>query len=120
MVFQDTDHEQNFGLFVEKTECGYGEPDYMAALFLLSTPLLARRTMNHVKRRAIEFPKLLELIKPWSSSEKALVRLAASLFNGSYKADVNDTFWNLDAANINLVLKALEIRFGSKTRNFPV
>jgi len=48
---------------------------------------------------------------PWSSSEKALLRLAAALFNSSWKADINDVFWSLDHDNVNLALEALKIRF---------
>jgi len=38
---------------------------------------------------------LLEAAKPWISSEKGLVKLAAALFNGSWKADINDVFQSL-------------------------
>lgn len=73
MHFTSIDHERNFGNFMEKANANYNEPDYVAALYLLSSPLLARRTLSYIKRRGIKFPDLFEAIKPWSCSERALV-----------------------------------------------
>jgi hypothetical protein len=60
-------------------------------------------------KRAIEFEKLKQVSRAWSSSEKALLKLAATLFNE--QAKVRDVFHHLDEDNCRVALQALEIRY---------
>lgn len=62
------------------------------------------------KERCIE-PDCLESEEvDFSSSSKALVKLAYSLFNG-YPADVFETFCYLDNKNSNIAIAAINMRF---------
>lgn len=112
MNFQDSSHEVTFRKFMAKAGAGYNDPEYLAALFVLSSNLLAGRTERYVDRMRIHFRELVGGMESWSSSEKSLVLLAAALFNSAWKADINVIFWNLDNKNIELALEALKIRFG--------
>ena len=96
---------------MRKAKVASSEKDWHATLFILSSPLLAKKCSKYVKSRKILFPELMEAAGPWSSSEKALVKLAAALFNSSWKVDINDAFWSLDINNTNLAIEALKIRF---------
>jgi hypothetical protein len=111
MMFIDIDHQEKFNEFAMKAGITDQEKDWQAALFILSSHLLARRCAKYVNRREIGFTELMDEIKPWSSSEKALVKLAASLFNNYWKIDINDIFWSLDVENTALALEAIRIRF---------
>ena len=111
MEFADVEHTEQYRNLMGKATAKDSESDWAAALFLLSSPMLARRCAKHVKPRKISFTELMEETKPWSSSEKALVRLAAALLNNSWKCDINDAFWSLDTDNTELALEALRIRW---------
>lgn len=112
MKFADELHRQEFEKLVNKCHAQMGEKDIRAAVYLLSSPLLSRkRCERFVHACGIRFSELQEKCGAWSSSERGLAKLAASLFNSSWKADVNDVFWNLDAENVDLALEALRIRF---------
>lgn len=112
MKFADSGHFKYFQKLIKGTRARRDKKDWLAALFLLSAPLLAgKRTEEYVGCGMIRFAELKQKMKPWSSSEKAFVKLAAALFNSSWKADINDIFWSLDADNVNLALEALKIRF---------
>lgn len=111
MKFADVEHLECFQELIKKAKAGDSEKNWRATLFLLSSPLLARRCAKYVERQKILFPRLMEESRPWSSGEKALVKLAAALFNNSWKIDVNDIFWSLDDDNTALALEAIKIRF---------
>ena len=111
MEWTDYKHMECFQELIKKAEARVSEKNWRAALFLLSSPLLGRRCAKYIKPREIGFTELMEEIKPWSSSEKALTRLAAALFNNSWKIDINDIFWSLDLDNTALALEAIKLRF---------
>lgn len=109
--YHDYEHMQNFKKFMAQAKAKESEAPWVAALFLLSTPLLAKKCAKYVKPRKIYFSELIEAAKPWSSSEKAIVKLASALFNSSWKADINDIFWSLDLDNTDLALEAVRFRY---------
>lgn len=111
MEWADYEHMQLYWEFMAKAKAKESQFEWAAALFLLSSPLLAKRCAKYIKPRSICFTELMEAAKPWSSSEKALVKLAAALFNSSWKADINDIFWSLDLDNTDLALEAIKFRF---------
>ncbi len=116
--FCSADHKVRFGKLVQKVGAKYSEAEYMAALYLLGTPLFVHKVEEYVEYRQIRFSKLVCVAESWGSGEKALVRLAAALFNSCWKADLNEVFGALDAQNIELALMALRIRYGSVITNF--
>ena len=113
MKFADSGHEKRYQELAAICQFTAGEKDFAAALFLLSSHLLAWKgdVAKHVRPGSIIFSKLMKKIGPWSGSEKAMVKLAAALYNSNWKVDVNDVFWSLDANNAELALEALRIRF---------
>lgn len=118
MDFLNITHMESFKELVKKAKARPGEKELKAALFLLSSPLLAGKdTGRYVEEGTIRFSELVSKMGPWSSGERALVKLAAALFNSYWKADVNEVFRSLDADNTRLALEALKIRF--RGRNYP-
>ena len=111
MNFLSEYHKQTFEEFSFLAQAKPREKEYRAALYLLSSPLLARRTKKYIEPRGIRFEDLKETAKPWSSSERALLSLAGNLFNGSWPADINEVFWNLDQGNTEIAIQAIRLRF---------
>ena len=112
MKFTDDLHREKFHEMVGKCQARPGEKDLLAAVYLLSSPLLAgKRVEKYIRPGEIRFSELMESSGAWSSGEKGLLKLAASLFNSCWKADVNDIFWSLDTENAELALEALRLRF---------
>lgn len=111
MEYHDYEHMQNFKKCMAQAKAKESEASWVAALFLLSSPLLSIKCAKYIKSREIYFTELLEASKAWSSGEKGLVKLAAALFNSSWKADINDVFWSLDLDNTDLALEAIRFRF---------
>lgn len=111
MRFADDLHREKFQELMCNGHKHTAGKDYLAAAFLLSAPLLWKKSAPYIRPGGIHFSGLLEECGAWSSGEQGLLRLAASLFNCGWKADLNDVFWNLDAKNLDLALEALRIRF---------
>ena len=113
MKFTDSDHEQRYREMAAICQFQPGEKDFAAAIFLLSSPLLAYKVnaSKHMIPGEIRFAGLMKKIGPWSGSEKAMVKLAAAMYNSVWKVDVNEAFWRLDGGNTELALEALRIRF---------
>jgi hypothetical protein len=59
----------------------------------------------------IALDELFEDAKPWSSSEKSLLKLAAHLFNSIWPANIDEVFYNLDYNNKRIALKAIQMRY---------
>lgn len=111
MHFADKLHHKKFQEMMRICHKRQMENDYLAAIFLLSSPLLGKKAEKYIWPGEIRFSELMERCGVWSSGEKGLLKLAASLFNSGWKADLNDIFWSLDAENVELALEALRIRF---------
>lgn len=114
MKFANQEHEKRYQELAAICQPNSRAKDFPAALFLLSSPLLARKSdvAKHVRPGSIIFSKLMEQIGPWSSGEKGLVKLAAAMYNSRWKVDVNDIFGSLDDKNTGIALEALRIRWG--------
>jgi|GEM_PF-1444730 len=110
MWFKDAEHEKSFAELREKAGARPGEREYLAALYVLAA--LDKPVAKYVQPRRVAFTALFKAAGPWSSGEKALVRLAATLFNGeAWKVAVHDVFYCLDRANCQAALEALKIRY---------
>jgi hypothetical protein len=81
-----------------------------ALTILLGSPQLSddSRVWRHVnlERREIHFPKILE-DGTFSSGERTLVEVAASLFNDETKVNLFDALNSLDDRNANLIVTAI-------------
>jgi hypothetical protein len=68
--------------------------------------------MDDVFADGIDFPALFTTAEVWSSGEKALLKLAASLFSaGTWPANIQEIFYNLDVENTQVAFQALKIRY---------
>lgn len=110
MWFKNPEHERLYIKFLEKAQARRGEREYLAALYVLA--VLNKPLEQYISPRQVAFDELNKVAKPWSSGEKALVKLAAALFNSTFwKARVHDVFCSLDSSNCQVALESLKIRY---------
>lgn len=115
MVHISTDHLNRFRAFAQKAKTNSSEPDFVAAIYVLSAPLLSGKVDNYIGDRIINFSEMMVAMNPWSSGEKALIKLSAALYNSAWEVNINEVFWPLDPAHVKIALEALKIRFGDGT-----
>lgn len=109
MYFKNDVHKNRFLVLKAKAEQG-NDCEYSSALYVLAA--LGKPVEKHIQPGAIKFPQLKKASRAWSSSEKALIKLAATLFNySSWPAKIGDIFYHLDEENTKVALQALEIRY---------
>ena len=63
----------------------------------------------------IDWDHALDLAAPFSSGERRIINLAASLFTGQHPIDAQDTFTGLDNGNSRVALEAI-----AHSLNYPV
>ena len=109
MKFKSKAHQDLFNVLVEKAGQG-GDPEYSAAIYVLSA--IGKEVSKYVLSGEIKFPALFKAAEVWSSGEKALLRLAATLFNaGTWPVAVDDVFYHLDGENQLVAVRGLAIRY---------
>ena len=114
MNFKSSEHEETYKKFCQN--CFPDDRERKAMFYILSG---CRKFIDNIhkiydfKRGKLAFlPGELPEGLMFSSSEKALFKLACNLYNSSYESmSVNDTFRNLDPDNYKLVIESLRIRF---------
>lgn len=110
MYFKNEAHKDRFHRLI--AQAGQeNNREYTAALYTIAA--LGKRVDKYIgKGGGICFPDLFEDAEVWSSSERALLKLAGVLFGASmYSVAVDDVFWHLDEHNCQVALQALEIRY---------
>jgi len=109
VYFKSKEHEKSFNGLVIRAGQG-NDSEYTAAVYVLSA--LGKRIEKYVLPGEIKYPALFRVAKVWSSSEKALLKLSATLFNaGAWSAKIGDTFHHLDAENREVAIEAIKIRY---------
>lgn len=109
MYFKDDKHKELFLALKQKAGQG-NDCEYTAALYVLSA--LGKPIEKYVQPGAIEFKKLKQVSRAWSSSERALIKLAATLFNAARSpAYIDEVFYSLDEENTRVALQGLELRY---------
>ena len=80
-----------------------------AAAYLLTVfPVLSA----YISEGRINFEKVLDRTIVWSSGEKALIKLAAHLYDPSrWSGNIDDVFYILDEDNTRVALEALRIMY---------
>jgi len=109
MWFKSDEHEKSF---IELMKLGRVSRDrgYQAALYALAAT--GKNVREYVSPGEIHFDELLGDAAPWSSGEKALVKLAATLFNSAaWPVTVQDIFYSLDKDNLRVAVEALMVRY---------
>ena len=109
MYFKSDDHKKLF--LALKQKAGQGDDcEYTAALYVLST--LGKPILKYIQPDGIEFSSLFNDSIAWSSSERALIKLAAALFNAARSpAYIDEVFYSLDEENTRVALQGLELRY---------
>jgi hypothetical protein len=77
-----------------------------------NNPKLQRYVASHIdfETRTINTSGLIRASRPWSRSEKFMLRLALHLFNEEYSCNLSDMDY-LDPNNREIALKAIRLRF---------
>ena len=110
MWFKNPEHERYYTKFLEKAQVRSGEREYLAALYVLA--VLNKPVEQYISPGQVALDKFIKTARPWSSGEKALVKLAAALFNSTFwKVRVHDVFCSLDSSNCQVALEALKTRY---------
>lgn len=93
-----------------------GDSGWRAALHVLNCDLLLAKGVDQfvdVERRSIYFRKLLRAARPWSSGERMMVQVAASLFSPEFKTpNLWELAGRLDSDNVALVAEAIRVAAG--------
>ena len=109
MYYKNDEHQKR--ALAMKSKAGQGNDcEYCSAIYVLAA--LDKSVEKHVQLGGIKFLGLFKDAEVWSSSERSLLRLAATLFNAStWPVSVEDVFYSLDEENTRVALQALEIRY---------
>lgn len=82
---------------------------YKPALILFA--IVRKDFSKWIKPGEINFSSILKQCKAWSSSEIALTKLAATLYNSRWKVSIDDVFYSLDGRNVEIALMAIAMRY---------
>ena len=85
------------------------DPEWRAAVHILSAPILKRKAWPYVDfiRREIHFPDMVS--GGWSHGEVVLMRAAWDLFSGAGECSLGELVRTLDDENLSLILEALAL-----------
>ncbi|MHB1420231.1 MAG: hypothetical protein ACYCX4_11720 [Bacillota bacterium] len=107
--FKSNRHADEFNKLVGLTQAKHAR-DTLSALYILAS--MGKDFTGYVSPGNIEFSLIIIEAEPWHKTERALVSLAAALYNGlEYPADIDKTFYNLDSDCIEVALTAMAIRY---------
>lgn len=112
MNFKNDWHQELFnGLVARIGVWATKDKEYSSALFALASTE-KRNMLRYADKEGIDFEKLMKDSEPWSSGERALVKLSATLFNSqAFPLTIEEIFYSLDHENIKVALEALAIRY---------
>ncbi|WP_041274661.1 hypothetical protein [Desulforamulus reducens] len=112
MKFKNEQHQNLFNKLLSKIGTwATKDKEYCSACFALAATE-KQNVFKYVDHEGIDFDQLLKDSKLWSSGERALVKLAATLFNSQgFPLTVQEVFYSLDHENTQAALKAIGIRY---------
>ncbi len=86
------------------------DPEYTAAIYTLSA--IGKDVREYIRPGEIEYPALFKVASVWSSGERALLKLSATLFNANmWPVNLDNIFYHLDADNCQVAIQAIKIRY---------
>jgi hypothetical protein len=112
LYFKHTHHAQEF-FTLQAMRKTYEDREYLSLFYILAALNKDVRPYMKGKDGLVRAPQLKRDIGAWSSGERAMAKLALNLWNPAYKADVFDTFYNLDEGNRKVCLCAIGFRFAT-------
>ena len=122
MVFLNHKHASNFQKLIQKDNTHPKDCERYALFYILSgnEDLFKKKEFIYdFENNNIKLDCLIDGSADFSTSSKALVRLAFNLYNSyedKYTSPI-DIFYSLDNGNYNLAMKSVDIRFGRVTEN---
>lgn len=108
--FRDDQHKARFQAMWRKAARPAEDLEWRSALYVLAA-IEKEGLSDCVQDGYIDFDALYQLADGWSTSEKALCRLANELYNGHGNLAISELFSNLDQENKDVVLEALRLRY---------
>lgn len=109
MQFVSDIHRHKYSELAIRAQAG-DDREFQAAIYVIAA--LPKDVKDYIEPRKIYFSRLMKDCKSWSSSEKAMVRLAATLYNDSaWPVRVGDVFFHLDQTNTRVALEGLRLRY---------
>lgn len=109
LYFKDLKHQRCHSELLKKAD--KDNKQVLAAVYALAATG-KEKVKEYIQNDRIDFDSLFEDAELWSSSEKALIKLAATLYNSStWPVTIGDVFYPLDTQNIQVVLDALKMRY---------
>jgi hypothetical protein len=113
IFFKSIEHKDRFLTAIQqigKVYNGKLDPEYAAALFVLTSDLITwEKASGYVSRHGIDFDALLQEVD-FSHAYVALIKLAGNLFNAGYTACSPVDLYGLDDTNFKIALSALILR----------
>lgn len=108
--FKDDQHRARFQAMWRKAARPEEDLEWKSALFVLSS--LEKEGLDDcIRDGSIDFDVLYQLANDWSTSEKALCRLAHELYNSRGNITISQLFRDLDTDNTQVALEALRLRY---------
>ena len=109
MHFVSEDHRERYQALMAETFAG-NDREFQAALYVMTA--VDKDFSQFVEFRTVDFPSIMKASRRWSSGEKALIKLAACLFNDTaWPVKIGDVFFHLDYENTRVALEGLRIRY---------
>jgi hypothetical protein len=107
--FKTVEHQELFNSLIKKARQG-NDPEYSAAIYALAA--IGKDISKYILPGEIKYPALFKVASVWSSGERALLKLSATLFNaGTWPVNMDDIFHHLDAGNCQVAIQAIKIRY---------
>ena len=109
MHFVSEAHRGRYETLSDRAQAG-DDREYQSALYVLAA--LDKDLEQFVGYWKIDFPALKRASRQWSSGEKAMIKLAANLFNNtSWRANITDVFCPLGRDFTQVALEGLRLRY---------
>lgn len=108
--FKDDQHRARFQAMWRKAARPPEDLEWRSALYVLAS-LEKEGLLDCIHDGYIDFEVLYQLSDDWSTSEKALCRLAHELYNSRGNITISQLFQDLDTDNTQVALEALRLRY---------
>ncbi|MDK2882737.1 MAG: hypothetical protein PWP58_1073 [Bacillota bacterium] len=117
MWFRDQKHEMSYKNLVAKHCANEQSSGYLSALYILAA--LNKNGLLEtvdVPECGLNFDLLLDAALSWSAGERALLRIAATLYNPyMWPTAIDDVFRHLNQTDFETALQALRLKYGRES-----
>lgn len=107
--FKNNQHARSFAALWALSQKNK-DREFLSALYVLGA--IDKNLEPYVSPKGINFEALKAQSQSWSSGEKALLKLAAAVFNSALSpTTVDDVFYSLDSRNFQVAVEGLKMRY---------